>query len=125
MLGSSHFVHTPFFAKTRAPANCWVVRTLPTLSFVLEHLDILTLSVGPNEVSKASSNFSSVEYQQRFRIKPRGVRLALPLSGLLVQFWLSLHINVWLMALFFFDIIEAVLCATSTLELMALKYILA
>ena len=57
-----------------------------------------------NAVSKASTNFSSEEYRQRFRIKLSGIvfRLAPPHGGLLVSFtveadsrWISAT-NRWL-----------------------------
>ena len=52
-------------------------------------------------------------------------RLDPPYGGLLVQILQSLDIHDWWMALFFFDFIEVVLCATSTLGFMPPKYILA
>ena len=69
LLGSPDFASMPIFAKTRAPTNCWVVRTLPTLPFVLERLGFCI----NKDLSKVSSNFSTEEYRQRFRIKRRGV----------------------------------------------------
>ena len=56
------------FAQTRAPTNCWVVHNLPTLPSVLKRLGVFYINC--NAVPRASSNFSSAEYRQRFLIWP-------------------------------------------------------
>ena len=71
LLESPHVARTPLFATTREPTNIWVVRTLPTLQFVLERLGLFYVQC--NAVLKASEKFSSEEYGQRFRIKLGGV----------------------------------------------------
>ena len=98
---------------------------MPSLPFVLERLGFLALSVMQWQMRLQIS--SSEEYRQRFRIKRRGVSPSPSLgwascSNFILQ---SLYIHFWWMALFFFDFIQAVLCAMSTLWLMHQKYILA
>ena len=56
-----------------------------------------------------------------FKLSRLEFRLALPYGVLLAQILQSLHIHFWWMDLFLFDLIEAVLCVTSTLELMPPK----
>ena len=73
----------PYFGQRRAPTNCWVAHTLATLQFILECLGFSSIKC--IAVSKASSNFSSLEYRQRFRLKRRGISLSPTLCGLLVM----------------------------------------
>ena len=68
-----------------------------------------------NAVSEAFSDFLSEEYiGSVFELSEVGFRLAPSQGGLLVQILRSLHIHFWCMALFFFDLIEAVLRASAT-----------
>ena len=72
--GSPHFARTPIFAKTNKNPRQLV--GWPRIThFAICPGTLKFFCTKCNAVSKASPNFSSEEYRQRFRIKRRGVSL--------------------------------------------------
>ena len=89
-------------------------------------LRLFSLSVGGLMQCQRGLQISRVKnIVSVFEFSGVALRLDTPSVWALLQTLQSLNIHFWWMALFFFDFIEAVLCATPTLELMPPKYILA